>query len=78
VRGIGFVLYIITAVIYSIYACCWVCGTSAFAAGSNSDIAQDFVADWSVLKIRTKYPLLREDILYAEHIPVSDSPEMLI
>ena len=76
-KGTSFAFYILAAMIYSTYACCWVGSASAIAAGSNSDAAQDFLADWSVLKIRAKYPLLRDEVLYTDYIPVSESPEVL-
>jgi hypothetical protein len=76
--GASFAFYIITAAIYSIYACAWVRAAFVFASGSNLVIAQDFSTDWSVLEIHAKYPLVREEALYADYLPVSDSPKELI
>ena len=35
-----------------------------------ADIQQDFLMDWSMLKTRAKYFLLRDEVLYTNHIPV--------
>ncbi|KZT23700.1 EXS-domain-containing protein [Neolentinus lepideus HHB14362 ss-1] len=53
--GASFALYCLFATIYSTYALTW-----------------DFLMDWSVLRLppRTKYPLLRDELLYSDHIPV--------
>ena len=72
-RGTTFALYIVFATIYSIYTCAWVGATFVFASGSNLDIAQDFFADWSILIIRAKYPLLRDEVLSVDYLPVSES-----
>ncbi|EPQ52134.1 hypothetical protein GLOTRDRAFT_80314 [Gloeophyllum trabeum ATCC 11539] len=55
--GASFALYCLAATIYSSYASAW-----------------DFLMDWSVLRLppRTRYPLLREELLYSNHIPVRD------
>jgi len=34
--------------------------------------SQDLVVDWSVLRPKARYPLLRTDLLYANHISVSN------
>ncbi|KAL1759592.1 EXS family-domain-containing protein [Schizophyllum commune] len=51
--GPFYALYIITAILYSTYACTW-----------------DFLMDWSMLKTRAKYFLLRDEVLYTNHIPL--------
>ena len=71
--GIISALYIVSATIYSIYACGWVGVTFALASGPNLDIIQDFIADWSTWRIRAKYPLLRDEVMCTDHIPVSES-----
>lgn len=37
-------------------------------------IVQDCLMDWSVLRPHAKYPLLRNDLLYTNRIPVSHLP----
>ena len=73
--GTIFALYVVAATNYSIYACSWVCTTFAFASGSNLDAAKDFLADWSTLRVNAKYPLLRDEVLCVDHLPVSESPD---
>ncbi|KAL1730576.1 EXS family-domain-containing protein, partial [Schizophyllum commune] len=51
--GPFYALYIVTAILYSTYACTW-----------------DFLMDWSMLKTRAKYFLLRDEVLYTNHIPL--------
>ncbi|TRM63672.1 EXS family-domain-containing protein, partial [Schizophyllum amplum] len=51
--GPFYALYIVTAILYSFYACTW-----------------DFLMDWSILKTRAKYFLLRDEVLYTNHIPL--------
>jgi len=68
----SFVLYILSATVYSTYACCWVCAAFVFAFGSNLNITQDCLTDWSVLRVHAKYPLLRDEVLCADYLPVSE------
>lgn len=75
--GTVFALYVVSATIYSVYACSWVCTTFVPAFGSNLDIAKDFLADWSTLRLHAKYPLLRDEVLCVDHLPVSESPDEL-
>ncbi|KAL1744890.1 EXS family protein/ERD1/XPR1/SYG1 family protein [Schizophyllum fasciatum] len=51
--GPFYALYIVTAILYSTYACTW-----------------DFLMDWSMLKTRAKHFLLRDEVLYTDHIPL--------
>lgn len=73
-KGAGFVLYILAATVYSTYACAWVRAAfgSAFEFGFNSNITQDYLTDWSVLRSNAKYPLLRNELLCADCLPVSE------
>ena len=66
------VLYILSATVYSAYACGWVCAALVFAFGSKLIITQDCLTDWSVLKVHSKYPLLRDEVLCADYLPVSE------
>lgn len=47
----SFVVYILAAVTYNLYACIW-----------------DYLTDWSLLRPRAKYPLLRNEVLCADHV----------
>ena len=71
-KGTFFALYVVFATIYSIYACGWVGTAFMFTSGFNLDIEQDFLADWSTLRIHAKYPLLRDEVLCTDHLPVSE------
>jgi len=33
---------------------------------------QDYLTDWSVLRVHAKYPLLRDEVLCADYLPVSE------
>lgn len=71
-QGMGsFVLYILAAMLYSTYACAWVRAALVFVFGPSLNITQDYMADWSVLNVRAKYPLLRDEVLCPDHLPVS-------
>lgn len=68
--GVSFAFYCLFATIYSAYACTWVC-FFRFSVGSHSlNVHQDFLMDWSLFKMHVKYPLLREELLAADYIPV--------
>ena len=69
-RGGDFVLWCIFGTLYASYASAWVCSSK-----SNGDVLlilpnQDLLMDWSVLRPHGKYPLLREGLMYTNHIPV--------
>jgi len=66
------VLYILAAVLYSTYACIWVRAAVLFTSGSNQNITQDYLTDWSVLRIHAKHPLLRDEVLCADYLYVSE------
>ena len=70
-HGASFVFYILAATVYSTYACAWVRTVFAVAFGTNLNITQDCLTDWSVLRLHAKYPLLRDEILSPGHLPVS-------
>ena len=65
-------LYILSATVYSTYACGWVRSVFVFAFESNLNITQDCLTDWSVLRIHARYPLLRDEILFVDYVPVSE------
>lgn len=67
----GLVLYILAATVYNVYACIWVCVTFASISGSGFNTTQDYLTDWSLLRPHAKYPLLRDEVLCTDHIPVS-------
>ena len=52
----------------------WVClgKFSTFVCADNHDISlsQDFLMDWSLCKPRSRYPLLRPELVYKSQIPV--------
>lgn len=68
-------LYILSAMLYNVYACIWVRAVSAFASRADLNITQDYLTDWSLLRTHAKYPLLRDELLCADHLPVSRIPE---
>jgi hypothetical protein len=68
----SFALYIISATVYSTYACGWVRAAFAFSFGPNLNITQDYLTDWSVLRVHAKYPLLRDELLCADYPSVSE------
>jgi hypothetical protein len=76
-EGASFVLYILAAVIYNVYACIWVGAASAFPSGPNSNPTQDYLTDWSFLRIHAEHPLLRDEVLYPDYLPVSRYPKDL-
>lgn len=71
----SFVLYILSATIYSTYACGWVRTAFVSTFGSNLNVTQDCLTDWSVLTVHAKYPLLRDEVLWADCLPVSEYPK---
>lgn len=71
----GLVLYILAATLYNVYACIWVCATSASVSGSDFNTTQDYLTDWSLLRPHSKYPLLRDEVLCTDHIYVSQYPK---
>ena len=73
--GAGFVFYILAAIIYSGYACIWVRAAFVCPFGPNLNITQDYLTDWSVLRVHAKYPLLRDEVLCADSLPVSTYPK---
>jgi hypothetical protein len=67
----SFVLYILAATIYNVYACIWVCTGFAFISAPDFDTPQDYLTDWSLLRPQAKYPLLRDEVLCTDHLYVS-------
>lgn len=64
-------LYVLAAVLYSTYACVWVRVVLVFVFGSGLNITQDYLADWSVLNVHARYPLLRDEVLCPDNLTVS-------
>lgn len=65
------VLYILAAMLYNVYACIWVRAVLAFPSGPDLNVPQDYLTDWSLLRIHAKHPLLRDEVLCADSLYVS-------
>lgn len=74
-RRWSFVLYILAAVTYNLYACIWVCAAFTVASRFDPDATQDYLTDWSLLRPHAKYPLLRNEILCSDYVSVSQYPK---
>jgi hypothetical protein len=48
-----------------------------FPPRSDSNHTQDYLTDWSFLRVHAKYPLLRDEVLYPDYLPVSQHPKDL-
>ena len=73
----SFVFYILAATVYNTYGCIWVSAGFVFFFRSNLNTTQDYLTDWSILRIHAKHPLLRDEILCADYLPVSEYPKDL-
>lgn len=69
--------YILAALLYNIYACIWVRIMFTFTSRSGLNITQDYLTDWSLLRMHAKYPLLRDEVLSEDHLSVSRCPKSL-
>jgi hypothetical protein len=68
----SFALYILSATVYSTYACGWVRAAFAFSFGSNLNTTQDYLTDWSVLRITPSTPYFVTSFC-VQITPVSES-----
>ena len=75
--GAPLVLYILAATLYNGYACIWVRVVFAFVSRADLNITQDYLTDWSLFRIHAKHPLLRDEVLCADHLYVSQHPKNL-
>ena len=66
-------MYILAAVVYNVYACVWVRVMLPFFSRSDLNTTQDYLTDWSLLRPHSKYPLLRDEVLYSDHLSVSNT-----
>jgi hypothetical protein len=73
--GAPLVFYILAATLYNVYACIWVRAVFAFVSRSDLKMTQDYLTDWSLLRIHAKHPLLRDEVLCADHLSVSRCPK---
>jgi hypothetical protein len=77
-RGNSFVLLCLFGTVYSIYSCCWVGRSPDTREIVLYTFLQDFIMDWSILEPRSRYPLLRPELVYTNVIPVCNQCPMVI
>jgi hypothetical protein len=69
-RDASLFFYCLFATCYSIYACAWVRGCLDMLQLRGTMTAQDFLVDWSVLRMHCKHPFLREELLAPDYFAV--------
>lgn len=68
-RGTIFALSCLFNACYSIYALSWVGPLYLFVGTLTlNTCVQDLLMDWSILGLHSKYPFLRPELLYSNHI----------